>query len=164
MVTVTRTKGRSSKPVLRWAPLTLTSVKRPSCTEKACARTFTDRLTGSRSPQRCSMRKSFHGTPKHSYKKWLTVALRIFLRNRTRLVLHAGTHYACGMYIPEKFKEERVDVLHALMQRHPLATVVASGDSGIIANHIPLEALPAPAPLGELRGHIARANPLWRQY
>jgi len=55
-------------------------------------------------------------------------------------------------------------VLHALMRARPLATLVTQGDSGIIANHLPMQTLDEPAPLGTLRGHIARANPLWRDY
>jgi transcriptional regulator len=35
---------------------------------------------------------------------------------------------------------------------------------GLVANHIPFEADPDPAPFGKLRGHIARANPLWRDF
>jgi transcriptional regulator len=33
---------------------------------------------------------------------------------------------------------------------------------GLDANHIPFEVDPEPAPLGTLRGHVARANPVWR--
>ncbi len=68
------------------------------------------------------------------------------------------------MYLPSHFKESRADVLHALMRARPLATLVTLCDSGIVANHIPVETLPEPLPLGMLRGHIARANPLWREY
>jgi transcriptional regulator len=68
------------------------------------------------------------------------------------------------MYLPAHFSETRVDVLHALMRAHPLTTIVTSSESGLNANHIPVETLPAPSPLGLIRGHIARANPLWRQY
>ena len=35
---------------------------------------------------------------------------------------------------------------------------------GLDANHIPFEVDPAPTPFGTLRGHIARANPLWRDF
>jgi transcriptional regulator len=68
------------------------------------------------------------------------------------------------MYLPAHFSESRIDVLHALMRARPLTTLVTSSESGLTANHIPVETLPLPAPLGLIRGHIARANPLWRQY
>ena len=68
------------------------------------------------------------------------------------------------MYLPSSFEESRIDVLHALMRAHPLATVLTLDQTGIVANHVPVDLLPVPAPLGVLRGHIARANPLWRSH
>ena len=68
------------------------------------------------------------------------------------------------MYLPAYFEEKRADVLHGLMRARPLATLVAVCDSGIVANHIPVETSSEPAPHGLIRGHIARANPLWRSY
>jgi transcriptional regulator len=68
------------------------------------------------------------------------------------------------MYLPTYFKESRADVLHTLMRSHPLATLVTSSDSGLTANHIPVQTQSEPAPYGMLRGHIARANPLWKEY
>jgi transcriptional regulator len=41
---------------------------------------------------------------------------------------------------------------------------VAQSDSGLSANHVPIQTLGDPAPFGLLRGHIARANPLWKEY
>lgn len=67
------------------------------------------------------------------------------------------------MYMPAHFAETRPPVLHALIDAHPLATVVAVGPSGLIANHVPLELDPGAGELGCLRGHIARGNPLWKQ-
>jgi transcriptional regulator len=66
------------------------------------------------------------------------------------------------MYVPADFKESRLPVLHALMSAYPLATLVAVAAGGIVANHIPLlfDAVGEPA---RLRGHVARANPLWKQ-
>lgn len=66
------------------------------------------------------------------------------------------------MYNPSHFREERLDVLHALMRQHSLATVVTMGRDGLLASHLPLILDPAPAPFGTLRGHMARANPQWR--
>jgi transcriptional regulator len=68
------------------------------------------------------------------------------------------------LYVPAHFNESRVDVMHGLMRAHPLATLVVSGGSGLLANHMPVETLSLPAPLGCLHGHIARSNPLWREY
>jgi len=51
-----------------------------------------------------------------------------------------------------------------MMSARPLATLVTLCDAGLVANHIPVETLVEPAPHGMLRGHIARANPLWREY
>lgn len=66
------------------------------------------------------------------------------------------------MYVPEHFREARVEVLSALIARYPLGTLVAVTSEGITANHIPMQLLPAADGPGLLRGHIARANPLWR--
>jgi transcriptional regulator len=66
------------------------------------------------------------------------------------------------MYLPADFNETRLAVLHTLMSAHPLATLVAVTADGLVANHIPL-LLDAGAERAALRGHIARANPLWQQ-
>jgi len=68
------------------------------------------------------------------------------------------------MYIPKHFAEDRLDVLHALVTKHPLGTLVRVGPDGLAADHLPFE-LAAPtidAPFGLLRAHVARANPVWR--
>jgi transcriptional regulator len=71
------------------------------------------------------------------------------------------------MYIPSQFAEPRIDVLHALIRRYPLGTLVRNGADGLDADHLPFELLSsAPdaqdSPYGSLRAHVARANPLWR--
>lgn len=67
------------------------------------------------------------------------------------------------MYVPSHFEETRGEVLQALMQAHPLATLVVPGGAELAVSHIPLLFDPAQGPHGSLRGHVARANPLWRQ-
>jgi transcriptional regulator len=67
------------------------------------------------------------------------------------------------MYQIAAFREERIDVMHALIRAHPLATLVTCAGRTLEANHLPLLIDPSPAPHGTLRGHVARANPLWRQ-
>ena len=68
------------------------------------------------------------------------------------------------MYTPKSYREERLEVLHALMAAHPLGALVRMGEDGLCADHLPFEiAPPTPdAPFGILRAHVARANPLWR--
>jgi transcriptional regulator len=68
------------------------------------------------------------------------------------------------LYLPAHFNETRPEVMHALMRAHPLCTLVTQCDSGLVANHVPVQTLDEPEPLGCIRGHIARANPLWRDY
>ena len=66
------------------------------------------------------------------------------------------------MYVPRGFEETRVEVLHQLIRAYPLAALVALTADGLDANHIPFLIDPEPAPFGTLRGHVARANSLWR--
>jgi len=66
------------------------------------------------------------------------------------------------VYVPQHFRETRIEVLQAFIERHPLATLVAMTSEGLTANHIPLQAQLRAGTGGLLRGHIARSNSLWR--
>lgn len=69
------------------------------------------------------------------------------------------------MYIPKHFDEPRNDVMQALMRDYPLATLVTLSGTGLNANHIPLHWVQDDGShYGSLRGHIARSNPLWRDF
>jgi transcriptional regulator len=68
------------------------------------------------------------------------------------------------MYLPKHFEETRTEILHGLIRARPLAALVTLTPGGLEANHIPFEIDPDPAPLGTLRGHVARANPVWRDF
>jgi transcriptional regulator len=67
------------------------------------------------------------------------------------------------MYLPAHFEESRIDVLHALIRRHPLGLLVTQDPAGLAANSIPFLVDPGPGPFGTLRAHVARANPVWRE-
>jgi transcriptional regulator len=67
------------------------------------------------------------------------------------------------MYVPGHFLESRPEVLQALIERHPLGTLVAMTAEGLTANHIPMRASLQAGGGGSLRGHIARGNSLWRE-
>jgi transcriptional regulator len=64
------------------------------------------------------------------------------------------------MYVPKHFEQNDPAALAALMRARPLASIVRHGPDGLTADPIPLE-LAADGAL--LRGHVARANPLWRE-
>lgn len=69
------------------------------------------------------------------------------------------------MYVPKHFEEPRVTVMQQLLRDQPLATLVTVGPNGPDANLIPLQlVVTEEAPLGLLQGHVARANPLWKEY
>ncbi|MCW5661143.1 MAG: FMN-binding negative transcriptional regulator [Burkholderiaceae bacterium] len=67
------------------------------------------------------------------------------------------------MYLPVHFEETRTPVLHDLLSAHPLATWVVQGADGLVVNHIPFLIDTDRGPFGTLVGHVARANPVWRQ-
>lgn len=67
------------------------------------------------------------------------------------------------MYIPPHFAETRPEVLHALIRQHPLGALIAHGETGLDANHLPFELDTSEPTAPVLRAHVARQNPLWRQ-
>jgi transcriptional regulator len=66
------------------------------------------------------------------------------------------------MYLPRHFEQHDPAALRSLMHEHPLATLVTIGADGLTADHVPLEFDASAGEHGTLRGHVARANPLWR--
>lgn len=64
------------------------------------------------------------------------------------------------MYVPPHFSETRPELLHALIRDYPLATLITQSGNGVVADHLPLQFVTA-AGRGLLRGHVARANPVW---
>jgi transcriptional regulator len=68
------------------------------------------------------------------------------------------------MYLPAHFAESRTEVLHRLIGDYGLGTLVTLSAGALEANHIPFEIDPEPAPYGTLRAHVARSNPVWREF
>jgi transcriptional regulator len=66
------------------------------------------------------------------------------------------------MYTPRHFREARPQVLRAFIARHPLGALIGAGADGPTADLIPMQLLAHGEGPGLLRGHVARANPLWR--
>jgi transcriptional regulator len=67
------------------------------------------------------------------------------------------------MYLPKHFEQHDRETLVALMRERPLATLITIADDGPSADLIPLEFHPGEGEHGMLRGHVARANPLWQR-
>jgi transcriptional regulator len=68
------------------------------------------------------------------------------------------------MYISAHYQESDVSVLHALIKAHPLGTWVTQGDDGLVVNHIPFLIDESRGTFGTLIGHVARPNPVWKQF
>jgi len=66
------------------------------------------------------------------------------------------------MYTPPLFAEERIDVLHDAIERAGLATLVTMAADGLTASHIPVLLDRSAGTHGVLYGHLAIANPQWR--
>jgi transcriptional regulator len=67
------------------------------------------------------------------------------------------------MYVPNANREDRLAVLHKLMEDQPFASLITVGSSGLFASHIPM-VLEQNGAKGVLRGHLSRANTQWRDY
>jgi transcriptional regulator len=67
------------------------------------------------------------------------------------------------MYLPAHFAETRPEALQRIMREHPLGMLVAHGNAGLDADHIPFEFDADAGTHGALIAHVARANTLWQR-
>ena len=67
------------------------------------------------------------------------------------------------MYLPKHFEQRDREQLIALMRERPLATLITIAVDAPSADLIPLEYIADEGEHGMLRGHVARANPLWQR-
>lgn len=67
------------------------------------------------------------------------------------------------MYQPPHFREDRIEVMQELMRAHPFATLVSVQEGRLAADHLPLVIFPELSEKGTVRGHIAKADPLWKE-
>ena len=66
------------------------------------------------------------------------------------------------MYIPASHAETDPAKLHEFMIRNSFATLVTESEAGMVASHLPLLFDADAGRMGMLMGHMARANPQWR--
>jgi len=67
------------------------------------------------------------------------------------------------LYTPPAFREADIGQLHAHIAATGFAAVVTVGAQGPIVSYIPLLLDPGVGPYGMLSGHLARANPQWKE-
>jgi transcriptional regulator len=67
------------------------------------------------------------------------------------------------MYQPPHFREDRIEVQHALIRAHPLGLLVSAGPGGLMANPVPFILHAGNTERGTLHCHLSRANPQWRE-
>lgn len=69
------------------------------------------------------------------------------------------------MYVPKDFALDDPAQIAAVMKRHAFALLVtAAGGAAPVATHLPFLYDASHGSRGRLRGHMARANPQWRDF
>jgi transcriptional regulator len=66
------------------------------------------------------------------------------------------------IYNPPAFRETDLAAMHAQIQGSGLATLITVGADGPIVSHLPMLLDPQAGSFGTLTGHLARANPQWK--
>ncbi len=67
------------------------------------------------------------------------------------------------MYTPPHNEVKDLPAIHALMRAARLAQLITTGPAGILATPVPMILHAEEGPCGTLYGHIAKANPQWKQ-
>ena len=67
------------------------------------------------------------------------------------------------MYTEPFFREERVDVLHEVMQSIGLVSLISMGREGLDASHVPVVVNMEEGDKGTIHGHLFRGNDQWKK-
>ena len=67
------------------------------------------------------------------------------------------------MYLPSQFAEPRIEELHRIVRENSLGMMVRITGAGMEADHLPFLFDTDQGAHGVLIGHVARANPVWRE-
>src|SRR5262245_53849951 len=67
------------------------------------------------------------------------------------------------MYVPAAFAEPDLTKLHDFIERNSFGLLVSQVEGAPFASHLPFLLDRAAGPHGTLVGHMARANPHWRE-
>jgi transcriptional regulator len=66
------------------------------------------------------------------------------------------------MYLPKYHQFTDHEAMLSLVESHALGAWVCQGDGELVANHVPFFLDRNRGPLGTLKGHVSRANGVWR--
>ncbi|MBM4421438.1 MAG: FMN-binding negative transcriptional regulator [Chloroflexi bacterium] len=67
------------------------------------------------------------------------------------------------MYLPKAYAETDIAGLRERIREYPFGTLITSGVRGLTADFLPF-VVSDDASVGTLRGHVARANPVWEDH
>lgn len=67
------------------------------------------------------------------------------------------------MHVSKHHALDDREAVFGLMEAHPLGAWVCQTASGLVANHVPFLLDRSRGEFGTLVGHVARANPVWRE-
>ena len=67
------------------------------------------------------------------------------------------------MYIPPAFRETDLPLIHETMRAAGLANLVTATANGLVCTPLPLVLDDREGEMGTLYGHVAKANPQWRE-
>ena len=67
------------------------------------------------------------------------------------------------MYQPPHFREDRLEIQHALIRAQSLGLLTTAGPGGLQANPVPFLIDADGSERGTLRAHVAHANPQWHE-
>lgn len=68
------------------------------------------------------------------------------------------------MYVPKYNEENNLQTLHDLIRSRPLGTWSSIVDGAIVTDHIPFVLHENRGEFGTLVGHVARSNPIWKEF
>ena len=68
------------------------------------------------------------------------------------------------MYLPKHFEQQDLESLTSLLKAYPLGALVTQHDGAVEANHIPFLLTGDLAVGGKLIGHVAKGNPVWKNF
>ncbi len=68
------------------------------------------------------------------------------------------------MFQPPMFNEDRMDVMHDLIDKYSFGIMIGHEGGALSINHLPFILHPELSEKGTLRGHISKGNPLWKNH